>query len=155
LLSLVNKASQHHPKRGQLETVGSFKPNQIANARANFAGQMGAHEAPLAMIDSSTMQNGKAGMLLTTRRIYSSSIKQPIELTDIRDVSVKNPDAGDAVLTFLFGVFHPVQFRLRVNDTVVYSGRKSSYWKLWHPEFWEVLISRLAQAVQDSPAEPY
>jgi len=82
-------------------------------------------EVVLLLLDNSFLQNGKKGLLITNKSLYSSSLKRAIPLREIVSTVVEKPtEAQQALfpfigpLCFLLGwKFIP---RLVVNGDVVY-----------------------------------
>src|SRR5688572_9006837 len=90
-VSIVRTHAEKHQARGVLKMLGNLKPKHVTNARAAFARDMADGEVPLILIDRSFLQNGKAGMLLTDRKLYSSALPRPIALTDVMTVVSEKP----------------------------------------------------------------
>jgi hypothetical protein len=75
-------------QRKVLKQLGNFKPQVIANANASFA-KLEDGEVPLVFYDRSFFLNGKAGVLVTDRAIYSSNDKKRLPLGSVQSVQVK------------------------------------------------------------------
>ena len=86
--------------------IRDFNPKRIAKARATFANKMTDDETPLALYDRSFLGNGKAGILITDRAAYSSTIganlfpgrPQQALLSDVSSVTVEHPTKTEAML---------------------------------------------------------
>ncbi|HKI32930.1 MAG TPA: hypothetical protein VKA46_13845, partial [Gemmataceae bacterium] len=165
--ALVREMAERHGAKGVLRRLGCFRADHLANAAARFAYDLDATETPLAVIDTSLLRNGKAGLLLTNRRLYSSFHRRAIPLTEIDDVSLQDP-SGQALLSFflivllaavcppigtlvilyffLSGGLRQVQYRLVVNGEVVYAGGNP----IRH-RFWIELLPALARAARRQP----
>ncbi len=161
--ALVREIAEKHGAKGVLRSLGQLSPKHLANAAVRFAQAMRDDETPLAFLDVSFLKNGKAGMLLTNRGLYSSFYSRPIWLADIEDVSFARPGV-DAYLGWFFlgllyvfinGIRH-FQNRLFVNDKVVFStGNRLRF------DFWVELLTVLADeawhledASRGEPAQP-
>src|SRR5205085_1099348 len=66
-------------------------------------------EVPLVLVDTSFLRNGRSGLLLTNRAVYSDRLPHPIALEDMGAVRHRPPDAqislvegGMVLLHFLF-----------------------------------------------------
>jgi hypothetical protein len=109
---------------------------------------MTAEEVPLVAVDTSFLENGSAGLLLTNRCLYSSELPDPVPLATIREARVEHPDTLDHIL-YLLGLlgwlFRSMRgtyySRLVVNDDVVYNHAKPIRY-----EFWVDVLTRLAAA---------
>lgn len=89
--SLVRKIAEKYQCQGILRKLGNIREDNVANAVACFAPEMGEDETPLTFIDTSFLGNGKAGFLLTNRGLYSSFRSRPFWLSDINDISYTSP----------------------------------------------------------------
>ncbi len=144
--SLVRKIAEKHGAKGILRSLGQLPPKHLTHATERFAQAMRDDETPLALLDASFMKNGKAGLLLTNRGLYSSFYARPIRLADIEDVTCARPGADAFLGWFFLGPLYllingirPYQNRLCVNDKVIYStGNRLRF------EFWIELLSALA-----------
>jgi hypothetical protein len=149
--ALVRAIAQKHGAKGVLRSLGNLPQKQVANAVAHFAQQMEDDETPLILLDASFLNNGKAGLLLTNRGLYSSFCSHPIWLADIEEVSYTKPGLGDYILLHLFGgLGHIILFglrslqnRLRVNGKTVYSTGNPL-----RSAFWFELLTELAEAAR-------
>lgn len=121
-----------------LKRFGNFKPKHIANARASYASTMTDDELPLAMVDTSFLQNGKAGMLLTNRRLYSSVYGNPIDLQKVFAATV---DAPTELQSF---VGAKTAKSLLINGLAVHRATGSGVENI-NFEFWTTLILELAK----------
>jgi len=86
---IVRDLAKKHGQRAVLKRLGNFKTKLIANAKASFAPRMTNEETPLILYDRSFLMNGKAGVLLTDRAIYSSKPTGCIPLESIRSIHVE------------------------------------------------------------------
>lgn len=151
--AIVRATAQKHKAKGVLKRLGTFDPKLLANAKGAFARDMGADEVPLVLIDRSFLQNGKAGVLLTNRRLYSSTFAESIPLGEILAATVEEMTP---LQQWLFvGLLGPLGYwlwllcggqsfwpRLLVNGEVVYEGKI-------HAAFWNDLLPRLALACRE------
>jgi hypothetical protein len=159
---LVRAIAEKHGAKGVLRRLGHFRPDHLANAAARFARGLRPAEVPLARIDTSLLQNGKSGLLVTNRELYSSRLHRGIPLQAINEVSYEAPSgealAGAwalvlasvvcpplgallAVLYLSSGGLRRLQHRLVVNGETVYSGGNPI-----RPAFWVELLTALAEA---------
>jgi Sec-independent protein translocase protein TatA len=145
--ALVRDLAEKYKAKRILRSLGNLPPKQVANAAAHFASQMEEDETPLVLLDSSFLRNGKAGLLITNRALYSSFYAHPIWLADIDEVSYATPGLADHLAFHFFGGiiyavffgFRNLQNRLRVNGKTVYSSGNPLRW-----EFWIELLTELA-----------
>jgi hypothetical protein len=134
-----------------LKQLGKIKPAVVANARADYAEAMDDDERPLAVVDDSFLQNGKSGLLLTNRCVYSSNLKRPIPLADVLAVVVETPTPLQAFLAGMFGIlfllfYGRLKNRLLVNGYMVFEGNQL------HPVFWKDALAELARELRaDTP----
>ena len=159
--AIVRELADHYGLKGVLEKLGNFREADLANAKAAFADQMGEDETPLAFVDRSLMINGKAGVLVTNRGLYTSRFPHVVWLKDIVAVSYERPDGADiALTTFIILTSHTICFpiglvflmsgglrrmqdRFIVNGKVVY--RKAGFRT---PAFWVELLIDLGEAAR-------
>ncbi len=118
---------------------------------------MSDNETPLAFIDSSFLRNGKAGLLLTNRGLYSSFLSDPVYLSDIEEVHYVKPSLADILWMYtpfrglrllLKGMRH-LQNRLLVNGEVVYASGNPL-----RSDFWIELLMTLSAAARDERPAP-
>lgn len=152
-VSLVREIAEKHGAKGILRMLGQFREDHLANAAAHFAQAMHDDETPLALLDTSVFHNGKAGLLITNRGVYSSFCRRPIWLADIEDVLFARPGFDDFLVWYFFGIiyvfiygFRRFQNRLVVNGTTVYlTGNRL------RGDFWIELLTALADAARQMP----
>ncbi|GEM_PF-4781575 len=147
--ALVREVAQRHGAKKILQKLGNFRADHLAHATARFAEEMEEDETPLAFIDTSLLRNGKAGFLLTNRRLYSSFCRRPFGLADIEEVSYARPGFTEFFRVWLLGGlyyllygFRPIQDRLLVNGKIVCAGIRL------RAEFWIELLTKLAEAAR-------
>jgi hypothetical protein len=128
---------------------------RLAGAVRSFASEWDPEEIPLLFLDTSWRRDGRAGILLTNRRLYSSRLDGPIELQDVTRVAFKDPSESEMILKALLFVtcclvgaivilWGPwFGRRLLVNGEVVYEGRADI-----HPDFWVDLLTALGDAAR-------
>ena len=128
---------------------------RLAGAVRSFARDWAPEEIPLLFLDTSWRRNGRAGILLTNRRLYSSRLDGPIELQDVTRVAHKGPSEAEMIFkVLLFVSCFLVGFivilwgpwfsrRLVVNGEVVYEVRADI-----HPDFWIDLLTALGEAAR-------
>ena len=160
-VDLVREAAGRHGARRILRRAGNVPPRQVTNARAHFARTMADDEAALVLLDRSFLGNGKAGLLLTNRKLYSSWLRRAIALEDLERGAYLPPGAGEArgygLLTpFVLTAPRPVrelaaawrgdhEHRLFVNDQLVYAGGPVV------EGFWMDALAVLAAAARQVP----
>ncbi len=98
---IVREVAERHGAKGTLRRLGNYPPEMVANAAATFAHGLREGEVPLALIDTSLMQNGKAGLLVTNRCLYSSSYPDPIPLEEVCEVNYAGFSAADHLALWL------------------------------------------------------
>lgn len=151
--ALVREIAERHKAKRILRSLGNLPQKQIENAVAHFAQEMEEDETPLVLLDSSFLSNGKAGLLITNRALYSSFYSRPIGLAHIDDVSYATPGVVDHITAHLFGGllyaiffgFRNLQNRLRVNGKTVYSSGNPL-----RSAFWTELLTELAEAARQT-----
>lgn len=141
-IEIVRAVAEKHGARGVLKKLGKLNPKHIANARAGFAKAMTDEEVPLVLLDRSFWGNGKAGMLLTNRQLYSSSHGRPIPLLEIRTATFEKPTLSEQ----MFQHKRP-EASLLVNGTAVYTGPAKF-------ELWVELLPELGQALREAIGSP-
>lgn len=149
--TLVREIAEDHGAKRILQLLGNLPQKHVDNAVACFAEQMADDETPLVQLDSSFLSNGKAGLLITNRGLYSSFYSHPVWLADIDEVSYAKPGVGDYLLSHLFGGlfyafffgFRRLQNRLLVNGKTVYATGTRL-----RSEFWLELLTELAEAAR-------
>lgn len=99
--SLVLEIAAKYGAKKILRKLGSIPEDHVDNAAAHFALDMREDETPLILLDTSFLQNGKAGLLLTNRGLYSSFRSRPFWLADINDVSCSTPGFERYVFLYL------------------------------------------------------
>ncbi|HTU90901.1 MAG TPA: hypothetical protein VMF69_12560 [Gemmataceae bacterium] len=152
--ALVREIAEKHGAKGILRSLGNLPQKTLNNAAAHFAQQMDDDETPLALMDTSFLQNGKAGFLLTNRGLYSSFYSRPIWLAGIDDVSSAEPGFADhlaahfipVILYGFFVGFRQLQNRLLVNGKTVYASGNPL-----KSAFWIELLTELAEAARQAP----
>jgi hypothetical protein len=174
---LVREIAEKHKAKGILRKLGAFRSDHIENAVRHFADQMDEEETPLAFIDTSFLGNGKRGLLVTNRAVYSSNFSRPLWLVDIDEVTYEKPDPSDIALINVFAVLlvavhflspnpmrylaHAVLFalivfalpimrfkhRLLINSKIVCKRRLRG-------AFWIELLTALASAAREVPPSP-
>ena len=98
LESIVRNFATKHAFGWVLKKLGNHKLNHIANAKSSFARDMVDAEVPLVFLDRSFFGNGKAGLLITDRRVYSSTVSYSIPLADIRSATVELKSTAEVML---------------------------------------------------------
>jgi hypothetical protein len=139
----------------------STPSERLAGAVRSFAREWDPDEIPLLFLDTSWQRNGRAGVLLTNRRLYSSRLDGPIELQDVTRVVFKDPSDDEMtfkvllfVICLLVGAIVILlgpwfRRRLVVNREVVYEGRVNI-----HTGFWVDLLTTLGDAARQAEARP-
>src|SRR5262245_60822773 len=89
--ALVRAIAERHRANQTLRRLGNFRADHLANAAGHFARDLWPGETPLALLDTSLMQNAKAGLLVTNRNLYSSHLPYAIPLEDIDEVAYEQP----------------------------------------------------------------
>ncbi len=153
--ALVREIAEKHGAKRILRSLGNWPQKHLDHAIDHFAQQMDDDETPLVLLDASFLSNGKAGLLVTNRGLYSSFYSRPIWLADINDVSYVTPGLADHLLVHLFGGLYTVlsgirrlQNRLQVNGKTVYSSGNPL-----RSTFWEELLTELAEAARGQHTE--
>jgi hypothetical protein len=151
--ALVREMAEKHGVKGILRRLGNIREDHLANATSRFVHGMQDDETPLALVDTSFLRNGKAGLLLTNRGLYSSSSTQPVWLSFITKVSFAEPGFWDVLEVCIFaltilGVFAALtrlkrlRCRLFVNGEIAYIGDRLNW------EFWCELLPALGAAAR-------
>lgn len=128
-----------HRVKGILKQLDGVNAKKVKKAVGGYARLMENDEIPLVLVDSSFLQDGSAGFLLTTRRLYSSLLPAPIELDEITSVAVEKPTELQGLMLGLAGPVvallyracggKPLTTRLRVNGHEVFAGRcNHAFW---------------------------
>ena len=129
--------------------------DRLAGAIHSFARGWDPEEIPLLFLDTSWRRNGRVGILLTNRRLYSSRLDGPLELQDVTRATFRDPFETEMIfkgLLFVMFCLVGVVFllggswfsrRLLVNGEVVYQGREDI-----HPDFWIDLLTALGEAAR-------
>src|SRR5262249_21250093 len=99
--ALVRGAAERQHEPAAVRLLGQLRPKHLAGPVASFARELGPDEVPLLFFDPSWRRNGRAGILVTNRRLYSSRLDGPIELEDITDVTFKDLFEGEMALKVL------------------------------------------------------
>ncbi len=152
--ALVREIAERHGAKGVLQRLGNFPAKLVANARARFAQDMDDDETPLAIIDTSMLRNGKAGVLLTNKRLYSSFYRRPIPMNELHRVEVLHPSGmpplfGPFRLYWLLtGGMREMQYRLMVGGEMVYAGGNPI-----RDRFWLEVLPALSDAARDLQVE--
>ncbi len=163
---IVRAAAQKHEAKAILRQLGNPRADHVANARSTFAREMTDGEKPLVLLDDSFLQDGKAGLLLTNRKLYSSKLGPPIFLEDVRDVCFLAPDVTRLALAGVLGVLGVVippllfiafylvfsketrrnaRYRLLVGGEDVYAARTAGRFA-----FWVAVLEALGKAARDA-----
>ena len=128
---------------------------RLEGALRSFAREWDPEEIPLLFLDTSWRRNGRAGILLSNSRLYSSRLDGPIELRDVTRVAFKDPSGEERIFKvllfvscFLVGgiliLWGPwFRRRLRVNGEIVYAARTHI-----HADFWIDLLTTLGEAAR-------
>jgi hypothetical protein len=95
LESIVRNLAQQHGRKLKL---GNHNPKHVANAKRSFAKDMGDDEVPFVFLDRSFFGNGKAGLLITDRRVYSSTVSSSVALADIRIATAEVKSTAEVML---------------------------------------------------------
>lgn len=134
---------------------------RLTNAIGSFACEWDPEELPLLFLDTSWQRNGRSGILLTNRRLYSSRLDGPIELQDVVRVTFENPSDAEMIFKlFLFVSCFLVGWvfilwgpwfrrRLFVNGEVVYEARAN-----FPGNFWVELLGALGSAARQEEMRP-
>ena len=148
-LLMVRQLAEKNQAKWALKQLGKIKPKAIANARTCFARDMEEHEVPLLLVDRSFWQNGKAGLLLTSRRLYGSSPAISIPLEDILTAGFEKPSISE-----LFSGAGPKR-SLIVNGVAIYTGPlKFDFWAAVLPQLGNAARVALGKtALAPAPAE--
>ncbi len=154
--ALAREVAERHHRPPAARLLGEIGPNHLGGPVASFATELGPDELPLLLFDLSWRRDGRAGILVTNRRLYSSRLDGPIELEDVSEVAFRDISESEmAFKVLLFGIFFLVGHifllhgrlfarRLVVNGDVVYEGRADV-----RPEFWVDLLTTLADAARE------
>lgn len=174
---IVRDAAERARAKGILDRLGRLPPEKVGKARARYAQDVREEEARLVLVDTSFLQNGAAGLLLTNRALYSSRLPRPIPLGEIDAVSYRpaNPFLPTAfavvvialhfipffprmillipldvayLVWLLVGGWRDMRNVLSVNGHVVYQGTNS----LRHV-FWMDVLPELARAMREAGIE--
>jgi hypothetical protein len=130
--------------------LGKLKPGRVANARATYAQEMADDELPLAMFDTSFLQNGKAGMLLTNSKLYSSSAPKAVPLCDIMAVTVETPSGfQDTGLRILLGGIYVLLMGNKLSPKLLVNGDVVCAAQVVQLKFWKQVLPMLAGACQE------
>jgi hypothetical protein len=149
-VSVVRDVAEAHGAWHILKQLDGLRPDRVNNARRRFAREMTDEETPLLLVDSSFLQNGKAGFLLTSRAVYSSGLDRPVPLDGIESVVHRRPDRSisvvEVIVVFAHVIFPPlillaIPLALRnrdrrtnalvINGRVAYRGGKNLTWGFW------------------------
>lgn len=149
--ALVREIAERHRAKRILRSLGNLPQKNLENAVANFAQEMKEDETPLVQLDCSFLSNGKTGLVITNRALYSSFYSRPICLADIDDVSCATPSLADHLAFHFFGGllyalivgFRRLQCHLLVNGNTVYSTGNPL-----RSEFWIELLTELSEAAR-------
>jgi hypothetical protein len=142
--ALLDRVKLAHPIKVGFTKIGTIKPMTLKNARTSFAHSMTDEEVPLALLDSSFLQNGRAGLLLTNRRLYSSALRQPLKVRLIRNPMVKKASVWKMLLVSgpLAPLFGPLLYpRILVDGVPVHKGPMSAK----DCEFWTELLKQVGK----------
>lgn len=150
--AIVRAAAEKHGAKGALSRLGNIDPKLVANAKAGFAREMCEGEVPLVLMDRSFLENGKAGVLVTNRALYSSTASEPVPLGDILSATVEEPTQLQQLLIgglgpLGYGIFRlcggeSLWPKLLVNGEIVYEGKINA-------AFWKDLLPQLALAYRN------
>jgi len=150
-VKVVRELAEKHRNQRAVRQLGRYLPSVLANVRASFAPDLSDDETPLFLLDESFLQNGKKGLLLTNRRLYSNGLTRPIPLDEIVAAVVEYPTSLQVGLfLMLLGPFLGFFFRRRnmprliVNGYQVYRGPFGGPLLGGRPEFLTELLTRLA-----------
>jgi hypothetical protein len=88
-VSLVRHRAAEHGATDILDRVGLLRPEDLAGALAQLAPQWEDGEVPLIFVSRPRSKQGAAAILLSNRRLYSSSLDEPIALAEIEEVSAE------------------------------------------------------------------
>jgi hypothetical protein len=91
----VRDLAHKHKQRAVIKRLDNFSPKLREAAKKAFATQLTEQERPLILYDRSFLGNGKAGVLLTDRAIYSSSPRSCVPLSSIRSVHVERASMSE------------------------------------------------------------
>lgn len=151
---IVMEVAGRHGATRVMRLLGNLPPRKVAKAITHYAEAIGDDETPLFLVDDSFLQNGKAGLLLTNRALYSSRRGRPIWLGDVYCVEPREPDSLDPLLFHLFrgayviAKWRDLQYRLCVNDKVVFASNKRL-----NTKFWQDVLMELAAAAREQEAK--
>jgi hypothetical protein len=90
-VSFVRSRAAEHGAIDILDRVGRLKPENLGGALAWLAPEWEDGEVPLIFVSLPRSRQGKAAVLLSNRRLYSSSLDEPIALAEIEEVSAERP----------------------------------------------------------------
>lgn len=119
--SIVKRSTRRYPSPKARNCLASMKEKKLHNAIASYAVGMKKNEVPLFFHDNSFLQNGKSGMLVTDRAIYSSNtpIRIPLSIVQTSDSEFGLGEEGKG----LGGI--------RVNGLLVYKDRFAPQWQVY------------------------
>jgi hypothetical protein len=135
LMDIVYDLARKHNCKEVLKHLGRFNDEQLLTLRRHFARDLEPDEEPLALLDTSFWGSGKSGLLVTDRRLYSSTLIEPIPLEEIRVVGHEKPSVSDQFLG------NQQQPTLLVNGVTVFSGKANF-------DFWCELLPELGDAIR-------
>ncbi len=154
--AIVREAAARHKAKPFLKQLGNLSPSVVRNAQDHFADTMEDDETPLVLLEDSFLQNvnGKSGMLVTNRRLYSDQLKRPIPLVDVVVVLVETPTQLEFFLAGMFGLVF-VLFRGRLKNRLLVNGCLVHEGRLGHHEFWKDVLAELGRATRaEAPDAP-
>jgi hypothetical protein len=149
-ISVIRVLAEAHGAWHILKRLNAVRPDRVNNARRRFARDMTDEENALLIVDSSFLQDGKSGLLLTNRAVYSSLLDRPVPLEEIESVVHRPPDRSisvvEVIVVFAHVIFPPLIFlaiplalrnrdrrtnALIINGRVAYRGGKNLTWGFW------------------------
>jgi hypothetical protein len=154
--SLVRAVAEKYRAKGTLRKLGAIPQKHLDKAAAHYAHEMEEEETPLALLDTSFLQNHTAGLLLTNRGLYSSFRPHPIWLCDIEEVSFPPPPERDVLASLFFGRMYRIWYQSKhlmkqhmlVNGELVYAGNQL------RAEYWIELLLELAATARQERLSP-
>ncbi len=148
---ILRGVADRHKAQGIRKQLDGINHAKVNKATDGYARLMGEDETPLALVDTSFLQNGSAGLLLTNRRVYSHLLSAPVELSEITSAAFEKPTELQGLMVglggpLLFGVYRlcggrPITTALRVNGQEVFQGKCNH-------AFWIDALTALGQAAR-------
>lgn len=134
--AIIRPIAQKHGAKGILKQLDGVNDAKASKAVESYAGDLAEGEAPLLIIDTSFLQNGSSGLLLTNRHLFFSAKDKPIPLAEVLSSAYERPTLLEISLRSTFGIFYflfggeKLADRLVVNGVTVYEQGKINF-KSW------------------------